>query len=98
MNNKVSFDNWLADLNDQQPFVIAGPCSAETPEQVLEIAHAIKGRVSVFRAGIWKPRTRPGGFEGVGAIGLKWLQQVKKETGMLLAIEVATAEHVSGWL
>ncbi|WP_448606803.1 chorismate mutase [Paenimyroides ceti] len=94
MNNKVSFNNWLTDLNAEQPFVIAGPCSAETPEQVLEIAHAIKGNVSVFRAGIWKPRTRPGGFEGVGAIGLKWLQQVKKETGMLLAIEVATAEHV----
>ncbi|MFN3757242.1 MAG: chorismate mutase, partial [Flavobacterium sp.] len=71
------------------------PCSAETEQQVLQIAHELKDSdVSIFRAGIWKPRTRPGGFEGVGAIGLKWLQKAKKETGLLMATEVATAAHV----
>jgi chorismate mutase len=75
--------------------VIAGPCSAETEEQVLKIAHELKNSdVSIFRAGIWKPRTRPGGFEGVGEIGLKWLQKAKAETGLLMATEVATAAHV----
>ncbi|WKW47449.1 chorismate mutase [Myroides sp. JBRI-B21084] len=86
---------WFKDLTANKPLLIAGPCSAETPQQVLEVAHAIKNTAKIFRAGIWKPRTRPGGFEGVGAIGLKWLQQVKAETGMLLATEVATAEHVN---
>ncbi len=85
---------WFKELSGDKPLVIAGPCSAETPDQVLEIAHAIKNKATIYRAGIWKPRTRPGGFEGVGAIGLKWLQQVKNDTGMLLATEVATAEHV----
>ena len=86
---------WLDDFNLTHPLVIAGPCSAETEEQVLKIAHELKNSdVSIFRAGIWKPRTRPGGFEGVGAIGLKWLQRAKKETGLLMAIEVATAAHV----
>lgn len=85
---------WFQELSGKKPLIIAGPCSAETPQQVLDIAHAIKNTATIFRAGIWKPRTRPGGFEGVGAIGLKWLQQVKNETGMLLATEVATAEHV----
>ncbi|MHC5354823.1 chorismate mutase [Myroides sp. LJL115] len=85
---------WLSIFAGENPAIIAGPCSAETPEQVLSIARSLPKQVKVFRAGIWKPRTRPGGFEGVGAIGLKWLQQVKKETGMLLATEVATAEHV----
>lgn len=85
---------WFQSLTENKPLLIAGPCSAETPAQVLEIAHQIKDTAKIFRAGIWKPRTRPGGFEGVGAIGLKWLQQVKQETGMLLATEVATAEHV----
>ena len=78
-----------------KPLIIAGPCSAETEDQVLEIAHQLKNTsVSIFRAGIWKPRTRPGGFEGVGAIGLKWLQKAKAETGLLMAIEVANATHV----
>ncbi len=87
--------NWLEKLNLNHPLVIAGPCSAETEEQVLKIAHELKNSdVSIFRAGIWKPRTRPGGFEGVGAIGLKWLQKAKAETGLLLATEVATAAHV----
>ncbi|UPT69497.1 MAG: bifunctional 3-deoxy-7-phosphoheptulonate synthase/chorismate mutase type II [Flavobacterium sp. JAD_PAG50586_2] len=86
---------WLDDLNLSHPLVIAGPCSAETEEQVLKIAHELKNSdVSIFRAGIWKPRTRPGGFEGVGAIGLKWLQKAKAETGLMMAIEVANAAHV----
>lgn len=86
---------WLDDFNLSHPLVIAGPCSAETEEQVLKIAHELKeSDVSIFRAGIWKPRTRPGGFEGVGAIGLKWLQKAKAETGLLMATEVATAAHV----
>ena len=85
---------WFKELSNNKPLLMAGPCSAETPQQVLDIAHELKGTATVYRAGIWKPRTRPGGFEGVGAIGLKWLQQVKQETGMLLATEVATAEHV----
>ncbi|MDG1967709.1 MAG: bifunctional 3-deoxy-7-phosphoheptulonate synthase/chorismate mutase type II, partial [Flavobacteriaceae bacterium] len=72
-----------------------GPCSAETEDQVLKIAHDLKNTdVSIYRAGIWKPRTRPGMFEGVGAIGLKWLDKVKKETGLLTATEVANASHV----
>lgn len=95
MENSKDLRKWLDDFQLSHPLVIAGPCSAETEEQVLEIAHELKDSdVSIFRAGIWKPRTRPGGFEGVGAIGLPWLQRVKKETGMLIATEVATAEHV----
>lgn len=86
---------WLDDFNLNHPLVIAGPCSAETEEQILKIAHELKNSdVSIFRAGIWKPRTRPGGFEGVGAIGLKWLQRAKAETGLLMATEVANAAHV----
>jgi chorismate mutase len=86
---------WLDDFNLNHPLVIAGPCSAETEEQVLKIALELKNSdTSIFRAGIWKPRTRPGGFEGVGAIGLKWLQKAKAETGLLVATEVATAAHV----
>lgn len=86
---------WLDELNLSHPLVLAGPCSAETEAQVLQIARELKDSdVSIFRAGIWKPRTRPGGFEGVGAIGLKWLQKAKAETGMLMAVEVANAAHV----
>ncbi|GIM52865.1 cytochrome c4 [Capnocytophaga cynodegmi] len=86
---------WLTDLQLSHPLVIAGPCSAETEEQVLKIAHQLKDTdVNYFRAGIWKPRTRPGMFEGVGALGLKWLQRVKEETGMKVATEVANKDHV----
>ena len=86
---------WLDDFKLSHPLVIAGPCSAETEDQVLKIARELKDSdVSIFRAGIWKPRTRPGGFEGVGAIGLKWLQKAKAETGLLMATEVANAAHV----
>lgn len=95
MENKKELHTWLDDFKLAHPLVIAGPCSAETEEQVMAVANELKGSdVSVFRAGIWKPRTRPGGFEGVGTIGLPWLQRVKKETGLLVATEVATAEHV----
>lgn len=86
---------WLDDLHLNHPVVIAGPCSAETEEQVLKIAHSLKNTdVSFFRAGIWKPRTRPGMFEGVGALGLQWLQRVKEETGLKTATEVANKDHV----
>jgi chorismate mutase len=95
MENNAAMRTWFDAFNLNHPLVIAGPCSAETEEQVLKIAHELKDSdVSVFRAGIWKPRTRPGGFEGVGAIGLKWLQRAKAETGLLLAVEVANANHV----
>ena len=95
MNITSENRKWLDDFKLMHPLVIAGPCSAETEDQVLKIAHELKdSKVSVFRAGIWKPRTRPGGFEGVGAIGLKWLQKAKAETGLQMAIEVATAAHV----
>lgn len=78
-----------------RPLVIAGPCSAETEKQVLETARQVSANgINIFRAGIWKPRTRPGNFEGVGAKGLPWLKKVKEETGMLTTIEVATEKHV----
>ncbi|MFI2744033.1 chorismate mutase [Zhouia sp. PK063] len=95
MENSQALRTWLDDLKLSHPLVIAGPCSAETEEQVLKIAHELKDSdVTYLRAGIWKPRTRPGMFEGVGAIGLKWLQKAKAETGMLTATEVANAAHV----
>jgi chorismate mutase len=82
-------------VDSKRPVVIAGPCSAETEEQVMETAKDLaKNGVRIFRAGIWKPRTKPGGFEGVGSVGLTWLQEVKKETGMLVATEVANKQHV----
>ncbi len=95
MENKKEFRSWLDKMNLGHPLVIAGPCSAETEEQVLKIAHELKDSdVSAYRAGIWKPRTRPGMFEGVGAIGLNWLEKVKKETGLMIATEVANSVHV----
>lgn len=79
----------------RRPLYIAGPCSAETESQVLQIAHALhKAGICIFRAGLWKPRTHPATFEGVGKDGLIWLQRVQKETGMAVATEVAAAEHV----
>ena len=82
-------------LDPRRPLVIAGPCSAETEEQVIETARELAAEgVRIFRAGLWKPRTKPGGFEGVGAEGVAWLQRVKRETGMYTATEVATRKHV----
>jgi chorismate mutase len=79
----------------KRPFLIAGPCSAETEEQVLATAHALASQgVDLFRSGIWKPRTRPGAFEGVGEKGLAWLKKAKEETGLKVTTEVATAQHV----
>jgi len=95
MENKKELRHWLDKMQLSHPLVIAGPCSAETEEQVLKIAHQLKETdATVLRAGIWKPRTRPGNFEGVGALGLKWLQRAKEETGLLTATEVANANHV----
>ncbi len=95
MENTKQMRSWLDDMNLDHPLVIAGPCSAETEEQVMGIANSLKDTdVNYYRAGIWKPRTRPGNFEGVGALGLKWLQRVKKETGMKTATEVANRAHV----
>ena len=95
MENTKELRTWLDAMNLDHPLVIAGPCSAETEEQVLKIAHELKDSdVNYFRAGIWKPRTRPGMFEGVGEIGLRWLKKVKAETGMKTCTEVANAAHV----
>ena len=78
-----------------RPMVIAGPCSAESEEQVMDTARDLAARgIHVFRAGIWKPRTHPGHFEGVGTPGLKWLKRVKEETGMKVCTEVANEKHV----
>ncbi|MDE5810045.1 MAG: bifunctional 3-deoxy-7-phosphoheptulonate synthase/chorismate mutase type II [Muribaculaceae bacterium] len=83
------------DIDPNSPLIIAGPCSAETEEQVLSTARQLAATgIKVFRAGIWKPRTKPGGFEGIGAEGLEWLKKVKAETGMKVATEVANHEHV----
>lgn len=89
-----AIDNWLRQGNERVLF--AGPCSAETESQVLQTATEIAKHYpqNIFRAGVWKPRTRPGLFEGVGEEGLKWLHQVHEQTGMKVATEVATAKHV----
>ena len=90
----TNFSTWLEKMELSHPLLIAGPCSAETEEQVLEIAHQLKKTdATVFRAGIWKPRTRPGNFEGNGAKALPWIAKVKEETGMLTTVEVANAQH-----
>ncbi len=95
MKNNKNLKTWLNAMGLKHPLVIAGPCSAESEEQVLNIAHQLKNTdTTIFRAGIWKPRTRPGNFEGVGEIGLKWLKKAKEETGLLTATEVANPTHV----
>jgi chorismate mutase len=85
--------HWLPQINN--PLIIAGPCSLETEEQAMETAKLLAKdhRVFVYRGGVWKPRTRPGSFEGIGSIGLKWLQMVREETGMPVGTEVANAQH-----
>ena len=89
----------LPGIDQTRPLVIAGPCSAETEEQVITTAkHLSQKGVTIFRAGIWKPRTKPGGFEGNGEKALPWMQRVKAETGMLTATEVATPKHVEAAL
>lgn len=85
----------LPGVPERRPLVIAGPCSAETEEQVLKVAHDLQqAGVKIMRAGIWKPRTKPGGFEGVGSEGLAWLRRAKEETGLYISTEVATQKHV----
>ncbi len=80
---------------NNRPFLIAGPCSAETPEQMLDIAHQLAPQgIDLFRAGIWKPRTRPGAFEGMGAKALPWLREVKEQTGLKITTEVANGNQV----
>jgi len=92
--NIQPLNSWIS--SDKQPLVIAGPCSAETEDQMVATAHLLAktGKITALRAGIWKPRTRPGEFEGIGSIGLKWLDRAKQETGLPTAVEVATAKHV----
>jgi len=86
----------LPGIDPRRPLVIAGPCSAETEEQVLDTARSLAAEgIRICRAGLWKPRTNPGGFEGVGEAGIAWLQRVKRETGMYTSTEVATREHVA---
>ncbi|MDR6922294.1 MULTISPECIES: chorismate mutase [Chryseobacterium] len=95
MNLKDVKNEWINGLS--QPLMIAGPCSAESEAQMLETAKRIRetnAQVPIFRAGIWKPRTKPNGFEGVGVIGLNWLKKVKEEYGFKTATEVANAHHV----
>lgn len=91
----MKFEPLFPDMDMKRPLVIAGPCSAESEEQVLATGCELASNgIKIFRAGIWKPRTKPGGFEGVGMIGLPWLQKLKAQTGMLTGVEVATPAHV----
>jgi chorismate mutase len=89
----MKINNWQKPY--KKPMLIAGPCSAESREQVLQIAQELKDiKPDYFRAGIWKPRTRPGAFEGIGSVGLSWLQEVKKQYNMPVCTEVANVKHV----
>lgn len=92
--NIQPLNSWIK--TGKEPLLIAGPCSAETEDQLVATAHLLAntGRVTALRAGIWKPRTRPGEFEGIGSIGLEWLKRAKAETGLPTAVEVANAKHV----
>lgn len=99
MNERDQFSDLqpltFSGISLNRPIVIAGPCSAESEEQVMTTARELsRAGVKIFRAGVWKPRTKPGGFEGIGIKALLWLQKVKQETGMLVATEVAKREHV----
>src|SRR5512145_706631 len=85
----------LPGINPERPLVMAGPCSAESEEQVLTTARQLSAQgIKIYRAGIWKPRTRPNAFEGVGSVGLPWLKKVKEQLGMYTATEVANVKHV----
>lgn len=91
----IKASEWGLFSDMKKPVIIAGPCSAESEQQIFETARALKSAgVEVLRAGIWKPRTRPGGFEGVGSEGLHWMQRVQKELGMKISTEVANVKHV----
>ena len=92
MKSKININ----DVFSKRPLIISGPCSAETEEQVIQTATRLAdtGKIDMIRAGIWKPRTRPGSFEGIGTKGLPWLQQAKKITGLPITVEVATGKQV----
>lgn len=96
--NISPLENWIPGI--KRPLICAGPCSAETERQVLDTAKAIANipQVRIFRSGLWKPRTRPGDFEGIGEKGLPWLQQVRQDTGLLTCVEVASPWHVEACL
>ena len=96
MEQAIETKKGVEAILQKRPLIISGPCSAETEEQVIQTATrlAATGKVDILRAGIWKPRTRPGSFEGIGTKGLPWLQQAKKESGLPVAVEVATAKQV----
>jgi len=96
MEVKMNFaGSLISGVDCSKPLIIAGPCSAETEAQVMETAHQLSTLgIKIFRAGIWKPRTRPNAFEGIGCEGLGWLRKVKEETGMKVAVEVANVKHV----
>ena len=89
----LPLSSWLPET--PYPLLISGPCSLETEEQSLSTARELAKdkRVHVIRGGVWKPRTRPGSFEGIGSIGLEWLKKIKEETGLMVATEVANAQH-----
>jgi chorismate mutase len=93
--NILPLNKWLS-LTENEPLIIAGPCSAESERQLYDTAFELSKNklVKIFRAGIWKPRTRPNGFEGVGEKGLKWLAEIKSKTKLLTAVEVASPKHV----
>ncbi len=94
MTVSLELDQMFSNIEPRRPLVIAGPCSAETEEQTIETARQLANNgFKIFRAGIWKPRTRPNNFEGVGSVGLQWLKTVKAETGMLTATEIANVKH-----
>ncbi|WP_185853026.1 bifunctional 3-deoxy-7-phosphoheptulonate synthase/chorismate mutase type II [Blattabacterium cuenoti] len=92
LNNSID-RSWIEKFD--KPLTISGPCSAESEQQIMETARKLDpSYVQVFRAGIWKPRTKPNNFEGIGELGLKWLRNVKKRTGLMVSTEIANAEHV----
>ncbi|MFP4524755.1 MAG: chorismate mutase [Bacteroidales bacterium] len=97
--NLIPTDKWLSNSTDRQ-LIISGPCSAESKEQIIRTAKALSriNMVKVFRAGVWKPRTRPGSFEGAGTKGLEWLAAARGITGLPVAVEVATTEHIESVL
>lgn len=91
----IKADEWGIFSDVKKPLIIAGPCSAESEQQLFETAKALKNAgIEVLRAGIWKPRTRPNCFEGVGADGLMWMRRIQRELGMKTSTEVANVKHV----
>lgn len=94
-NSLLEIESWNLNINLKRPIIISGPCSAESEEQIIETAKELKKTgIEIFRAGLWKPRTRPNTFEGVGDKGLKWLKKVKDELGLLTCTEIASPKHL----